>query len=164
MDKLLSARDIAALERDRDQLWAEAAAREARGESIQLPEELWAIAEREQKEATEDNLFLDVLDKDLGEFVEGKINSADVWTIVDIEPRHRTQQHNDAMGAAMRELGWERTKRRFDGKVRWAYVKGDGRTTIYALRDPVTRTVTVTAGEPENGDDLRSSRSRDTPF
>jgi hypothetical protein len=59
------------------------------------------------------------------------------------------------MGAAMRELGWERTKRRFDGKVRWAYVKGDGRTTIYAL---------LTAGEPENGDDLRSSRSRDPPF
>ena len=75
MDKLLSARDIAALERDRDQLWAEAAAREARGESIQLPEELWAIAEREQKEATEDNLFLDVLDKELARSMHGESTS-----------------------------------------------------------------------------------------
>ena len=34
--------DVDAIERDRDQLWAEAAQREAEGASIRLPEELWA--------------------------------------------------------------------------------------------------------------------------
>ena len=40
--------DVAALKRDRDQLWAEAARREALGESIRLPEALWAAAGVEQ--------------------------------------------------------------------------------------------------------------------
>jgi predicted P-loop ATPase len=37
-----------ALERDRDQLWAEAAQREANGASIVLPKHLWAVAGLEQ--------------------------------------------------------------------------------------------------------------------
>jgi predicted P-loop ATPase len=41
--------DIAALRRDRDQLWAEAAAREARGESIRLARERWPAASDEQE-------------------------------------------------------------------------------------------------------------------
>lgn len=39
---------IELLRRDRDQLWAEAAAREAAGESIVLPEHLWGVAKVEQ--------------------------------------------------------------------------------------------------------------------
>ncbi len=41
--------DVDALRRDRDQLWAEAAAREAAGESIRLPEALWSAAEIQQE-------------------------------------------------------------------------------------------------------------------
>lgn len=40
--------DLAGLERDRDQLWAEATARYAEGESLVLAKELWAIAAAEQ--------------------------------------------------------------------------------------------------------------------
>lgn len=40
--------DLRALERDRDQLWAEAVLREASGESIVLPERLWKAAAAEQ--------------------------------------------------------------------------------------------------------------------
>jgi predicted P-loop ATPase len=40
--------DLDALQRDRDQLWAEAAHREAAGESITLPQELWELAATEQ--------------------------------------------------------------------------------------------------------------------
>lgn len=42
--------DVEALRRDRNQLWAEAAEREARGESIRLEPELWATAGIEQEE------------------------------------------------------------------------------------------------------------------
>ena len=95
---------------DLDQLWAEAAAAEAQGESIRLAKELWAIAECEQKEATEENLFVEVLATALGDF-EGRIPSADVWLILGLaEPRHRNQRHNEDMGDAMRELGWVRDK------------------------------------------------------
>ena len=40
--------DVAALARDRDQLWAEASAREMKRESIRLPQRLWKVAALEQ--------------------------------------------------------------------------------------------------------------------
>jgi hypothetical protein len=42
--------DLEALGRDRDHLWAEAAYREAKGESIRLPQELWGEARQEQEQ------------------------------------------------------------------------------------------------------------------
>jgi predicted P-loop ATPase len=42
--------DLAALERDRDQLWAEAALAEATGEPLIIPEELWGAAAERQNE------------------------------------------------------------------------------------------------------------------
>jgi hypothetical protein len=47
--------DLAALRRDRDQLWAEAVAREAKGESIRLRRELWPLAAREQRQRLADD-------------------------------------------------------------------------------------------------------------
>jgi hypothetical protein len=47
--KVLDYVDREALKRDREQLWAEAAAREARGEPCNLAQHLWAVAEREQE-------------------------------------------------------------------------------------------------------------------
>jgi hypothetical protein len=45
--------DLEALRRDRDQLWAEAAAREAEGCSVTLPERLWQAAGDEQERRKE---------------------------------------------------------------------------------------------------------------
>ena len=45
-------RDLA---RDRDRLWAEAAAREAKGESIELPRALWKVAKTEQDKRLEED-------------------------------------------------------------------------------------------------------------
>lgn len=50
--KVLKPIDVAALERDRDQLWAEASALEADGISIVLPENLWPVAAELQKGQT----------------------------------------------------------------------------------------------------------------
>ena len=74
--------DLEALKRDRDQLWAEAAAREASGASIRLPEELWAAAAAEQAERVVDNPFLSVLDSVLREkddMVDGVGRKASRW-------------------------------------------------------------------------------------
>ena len=62
--------DLEALKRDRGQLWAEAAAREASGASIRLPDELWAAAAAEQEERVVDNPFLSVLERALREMNE----------------------------------------------------------------------------------------------
>lgn len=52
---------LAALATDRDQLWAEAAVREAAGESLLLPAELWDLAAAEQEERVAVDPWLDIL-------------------------------------------------------------------------------------------------------
>jgi hypothetical protein len=56
--------------------------------------------------------------------LKGKIRAADVWRIVDKPHPPRTHDDNFRLGLAMRELGWERTMRRFDGPPVSAYVRG----------------------------------------
>ena len=42
-------------------------------------------------------------------------------------PGQRTQDDNERLGAALRRLGFERTKRRFGlPNPEWCYVRGDG--------------------------------------
>ena len=142
--------DLEALKRDRNQLWAEAAAREASGASIRLPEELWAAAAAEQEERVVDNPFLSVLDRALreveilepevrddkggtlkpakrapGRLMSGKIAAEDVWTLLGIRPGQRHQDHNEKLGAAMSKLGWKRTRLRIEGELSYSYVRGE---------------------------------------
>jgi Virulence-associated protein E len=131
--------DVEGLERDRDQLWAEAAAREAGGASIRLPEELWSAAASEQQKREVENPFVSVLEDTLrekndlvnGEWVdgkpmEGKITTEDLWKILQLQPKQRGQQHFDWLGKAMKQLGWERTRLRVGGgKLSYFYVRGE---------------------------------------
>ena len=120
----IEAFDLVALKRDRDQLWAEAAAREARGESIRLDSQLYDAAREEQEARRVEDPFVHTLQMELGDKV-GKVRAADVWELLNINAAQRTQDHNDRMGAAMREIGWERMKLRFGGKTpEWAYARG----------------------------------------
>ena len=58
--------DLEALRRDRDQLWAEASAIEARGASLFLPERLWGAAGALQDERRDHDPWEDVLAADKG--------------------------------------------------------------------------------------------------
>ena len=53
--------DIEALRRDRDQLWAEAAEVEAKGESLVLPKDLWGDASDAQEERRQHDPWDDLL-------------------------------------------------------------------------------------------------------
>jgi predicted P-loop ATPase len=115
--------DVSALARDRDQLWAEAAAREAKGESIRLDPSLWSQAAEEQEERAIADPWLETLRDAIGE-LNGKILAADAWLIVGMPPERRTQEHNGRLGKAMRELGFERKPLQFDGRKQKGYRRG----------------------------------------
>jgi hypothetical protein len=144
--------DIEALKRDRDQLWAEAATQEASGASIRLPQELWPVAAEQQQLRLIDNPFISTLDEALreksvavedevtgllkfepGKTMTGIITMDGLWTILDIRPGQRGQHHNENLHAAMKELGWVKTRRRIGGGRAYAYKRGedDRLITVY---------------------------------
>jgi predicted P-loop ATPase len=131
--------DLVALKRDCDQLWAEAAAREASGASIRLPQELWAAAAAEQQARMVINPFVSVLDRVLrvadaaqvegdderGTPMQGKVLTEDLCTIVGLkDPARRTQTHYDLLADAMKQLGWEWKQLRKDGVPKSHYTRG----------------------------------------
>lgn len=118
--------DVAWLKRDRDQLWAEAATREAKGESIRLDRELWAAAGEEQERRIDaaSDPYTDELRNVLGN-MDGKLSSSDVWSILGLKTAgQRTQDQNDRMGKAMRYLGWKRKAVKIGGDKKNGYVRG----------------------------------------
>ena len=112
--------DLEGLKRDRDLIWAEAARREAEGESIRLPKELWTLAAEQQAERALEDPYLATLAAAL-EDRWGKISGEDVFRLVGLEKVHRTQYHNTRIGEAMRRLGWRRERKRREGSLRYCY-------------------------------------------
>jgi predicted P-loop ATPase len=116
--------DIDRLKEDVDQLWAEAAAREASGESIRLPEDLYPAAALEQDRRIVDDPWLGLFESNLIECPTGRILTEDAWAVVNIPTGQRTQDHNSRLGDAMKALKWERKKFNLDGRKRWFYARG----------------------------------------
>jgi predicted P-loop ATPase len=118
--------DLAAIRRDRDQLWAEAATREATGASIRLDPRLYHEAARSQQARRVEDPWGRLIADALGGLT-GKIDPVRLWDIVGVEKARRTQADNDRLGTIMRDLGWDRKKRRLRGfkTTRWAYIKGE---------------------------------------
>lgn len=119
--------DLEGLRRDLHQLWAEAAVREAAGESIRLKEELWPVAAKEQALRLVVDPFEQALRDHLGDVERAKIASEAVWTILNIQPGQRTMAHQQRMGDAMRRLGWRKNEAgqvRIDGRNVTGYVIG----------------------------------------
>jgi hypothetical protein len=122
--------DIEALRLDRDQLWAEAAAREAEGEDIRLPPGLWpAAAEAQDERRVDDPWETVILDQIFADQVllgrdgdEVVVPCGRIFDMLNLPREKREQYHQERVGAVMRRLGFERRKRRIDGRSRWCYV------------------------------------------
>ena len=101
--------DLEALERDRDQLWAEAAQRECEGVSLVLRRELWEMAGTEQQEREESDPWDDVLSQAIGEIEQGeeRISSTDLLSIIlKIDISKQRDIDYKRVGRCMRRLGW----------------------------------------------------------
>jgi hypothetical protein len=112
--------DLEALRRDRDQLWAEAAKLEAEGESIGLPQELWAVAAAEQEERLEDDPWQEKLATVRGRAVGDEVRTytADLLSeVLGIPVERQHNGHAKRVTALMRELGWEPDKFKVAGKT-----------------------------------------------
>ena len=125
--------DIVAIRRERDQLWAEAAHREALGESIRLDAGLWTAAAREQ-EARQiddpwglilreflcldppeqggmlDEMYADVLKEWKGP--KDRLLLRDIWLALGIEPTRQDERSAERINAVMQALGYEKKQAR----------------------------------------------------
>lgn len=117
--------DLEALTRTRDQLWAEAAARESAGASIRLDRALWLDAAVEQEGRRLVDPLVPVL-ADVFGGLNGKVRSKNLWDVIGTPIGLRTPELERRLGAAVRELGFERKQRRFGGDPEWAYLRGTG--------------------------------------
>jgi predicted P-loop ATPase len=119
--------DVAGIRATRDQLWAEAAEREAAGESIRLPERLWAEAAREQEQRFVVDPFEDELRHLLSLTVPPKdrISRRDVYALLGLDPRVRDKSVSMRVNAAMVRLGW----RKMTVSARGTVEPGYGRDT-----------------------------------
>lgn len=123
--------DLPALRRDRDQLWAEAAYREAQGLPIVLVKNLWDAAREAQEARMEDEPWADALVDVQGDLVTGyeRISSMELLTqTLDISPERQQPFHGRRLAAIMRKLGWDGPKnvRLDDGKVVKGYERLPG--------------------------------------
>ena len=101
--------DVAALTRDRDQLWAEAARREP-GASIRLAAELWAAAEIEQEARRAVDPWEDVIEPLLTDGVVRvkAIKVADVWTALGVQANAQDNRHFGRVAVIMERFGYEK--------------------------------------------------------
>jgi hypothetical protein len=147
--------DLEAFRRDRDQLWAEASAREALGDTSRLDPSLWPEAVQQQTAREAPNPFRDALAPHIAHR-QGTLFSEDVWIILNV-PVDRRQAIYGKVGKAMRDLGWSRVKRRrrHGADQEWAYVRGDEASTLQVLRgfqgDLIIRSTSATSGYQDDG-------------
>jgi predicted P-loop ATPase len=108
--------DLVALERDRDQLWAEAAYWEVKEEALVLPEELWAVAAVEQEARLEDDPWMDSLENIWPTYIEKidgfeRIKSKELLgSVFNIPADRQASYHAKRLAKLMFKLGWNGPK------------------------------------------------------
>jgi len=119
--------DLVALSRDRDQLWAEAAQREAKGESIRLHESLWIDAAthqdlRQETDAWEEVLAEGVKLMDPSNDGKQRVTTANLWELLHVDISRRDRSGAMRISEIMQKLGFERTKIYSNEKTQAGYI------------------------------------------
>ena len=124
--------DLEGLRRDRDQLWAEAAMCEARGDSIALPRHLWTAASEEQSKRLESDEWAGPIHDYLS--LPAKINQEE-FTVLEVLTKNQFLQievgrvglsEKTRAANILRRMGYEKHRKRLAGNVlEWRYRKPD---------------------------------------
>jgi hypothetical protein len=115
--------DLEKLAAIRDRLWAEAAHREARGESIRLDPSLYAAAAAEQAQRVAADPWEERIAARLGD-LKGIMRTSIVWNLLEIPVGQLTQKHGARVGGIMRKLGCVHGQKKVNGKVIQVYRRG----------------------------------------
>lgn len=113
--------DLGALEKDRDQLWAEACDREARNESIRLDPSLYHLAAGEQKKRQQENPMETRLEGLVGQ-KSGRIAVSDVYEVLGVSMQNH--QMTQMLGRAAKSLGFDKKRLNCSGRQQNCYVRG----------------------------------------
>lgn len=120
--------DVEALKRDRDQIWAEAVARDDAGESIRLDAALWAEAAAQQ----EDRRASDPWEEKLEALFDSDaitrtdcVPVEDVWAALGAAVNQRDTRASDRINAIVQRFGFTKARRRLDGRNVRCWVRED---------------------------------------
>ena len=128
--------DLAGLAENRDQIWAEAAAAETKGESVILPKELWDTAAEQQDARREVDPWLDILAAVTGEEEqdEFRVSSKKLLSeILDIPADRQLPHVAKRLADCMRRLGWSGPEKI---RIKKESVRGYSRPIVEGEPDP----------------------------
>lgn len=98
--------DVEAIRRDRDQLWAEAAHREAAGDSIRLSPSLYGDAQTEQDGRMDADPWEPILIEKFGHEKYVRSAASEVWDAVNVPIDRRTEWMSSRISQIMIRLGF----------------------------------------------------------
>jgi predicted P-loop ATPase len=114
--------DLAAVKRDRDQLWAEAFAMYKEGVQWWLKEDETAIAAKEQEARLEIDEWREPIERHV-ENVEQVTVGEILKGVFGLEGAKWDQRSQNRVANCLKSMGWFRCQRRVDGRKTWVYVK-----------------------------------------
>ena len=134
--------DLSGLRRDRDQLWGEAFDRYAKGEPWHVDTaDLRRLCEEQQAARMTEDPWLELVSQWLERpYIGGErdgyperadlsqgVSTTDVLIhAVQVRRADLTRSDEMRIGTVLRELGWQRVRRRVGGARGWVYVRGEG--------------------------------------
>lgn len=121
--------DIPSLMNVRDQLWAEAVAREKAGEPIRLDPKLYAVAGLQQERRRYEDAWEPIIEKHFQPGVKHRLSPDRIWSVLGIPVERREERNTRRIAAVMQRLGFRRMSvKDEDGHVvkGWAREENEG--------------------------------------
>jgi predicted P-loop ATPase len=115
---------VARLIENRDQLWAEAAHYERRGESVVLPKSLWDVAKAVQQA----RMVIDPWAEKLEDYLTihpGFVQTEDIYSLLGVSSEKQSIVHHKRVNGILTNLGYRPSRPTVNGKRVRGYANGD---------------------------------------
>lgn len=119
--------DVAAVKRDRDQLWAEAVQLYREGVPWHLTGSEEETAREEQASRTDEEVWSPWIDSYLRTLGKDYVQTGDILISLGLDKAHMDKKAEMRVAKHLKHRGWERTKRRIDGVPAYVYLRPSGK-------------------------------------